>query len=222
MCRWRSAWLKRDGDLLLAESDSHGEILEIYGIEDRNGRLADLMVPVEFCPPNDGKFYDVADYVFSFHETPRPDWATDEMIAYATERLRDIVDRAIVREDRQILCGGRWIVAPGVTVKRATVGTVVIANYGTVAANYGTVARNCSGGTVARNYSSGTVTENRSGGTVAENYGAVARNYGAVTANYCIVAANCSGGAVARNYSGGTVAENYGTVDRNYGAVTEV
>ena len=204
MCNYKSAIVVRNPaggfDLLHHPLvDSHESLVALFNLNDTPTSSGEpRFVRVELRPESGGDLSDISAYKLIVDEPRPPAWFGDDPAAVdrITEKLRTICKANIVTEDREVLAGGPWSIAKGVTVGQVLPFAVVTTNSGTVTDNSGTVTANY--GTVTANY-----------GTVTTNYGTVTDNSGTVTAN---------SGTVTRNY--GTVMANYGTVTDNSGTVT--
>jgi len=118
MCEFVSAIVKPNGDLVCRPeaSDSHTDLLAHAGIVDRT---CDTACCVEFFPDDKTDIFEPAKYVLRVDQGRRPSWYSEEMEARTRESLRDRVRRMVITEDREIILGGCWLVAPGVTIERA-------------------------------------------------------------------------------------------------------
>ena len=115
MCQFISAIVKRNGDVFCQPeyTDSHEDLLDSLGLQD-NGNEG--FVRIEFIPGE--KIDDPKTWNLKLDETNPPDWWTPDL----SERVRDymisLVGRHIVRESRNILLGGWWILTDGAEVTR--------------------------------------------------------------------------------------------------------
>jgi hypothetical protein len=108
MCNHKSAIVMRNGDLLHScWTDSHEDILEFNGIKD-DGKQA--FIRVEFSPKDIDGYKDISKYLLQVDQPETPEWWTEDLRNRTFERLKDIVQRELVTEDRQCLIGGPWIV----------------------------------------------------------------------------------------------------------------
>ena len=184
MCKFYSAIVMRNGDLLHNENlTSHEDLIRLFNINDTQANC-DKFVRVEFCPDDYKDYPLIEKYKLNIDEESCPEWF-EKHREYVTERLKEIVSKRIVTSHQKIITGGLYVIADCVIDK--VIAAEVVYLSGTVTENYGTVTKNS--GTVTYNY--GTVTINY--GTVTENSGTVTYNYGTVT------------------YNSGTVTKNYGT-----------
>jgi len=174
MCEFLGGWLKRNGDILMSEyTQSHRLIAILHGLKDTNGKLLEIATPFEF-KPSTGKYGDPENYAFEFHETPRPEWATDEIVERAVESLRAKVRAIIVREPRPVLVGGPWILADGAKVDEA-IRAQIIVMYGT--SSIGTMCDTSSVGKMCGTSSIGTMYDTSSVGKMCDT-SSVGKMYG--------------------------------------------
>jgi hypothetical protein len=180
-------------------SEKHEDIIEEFGLKERDFRKNITLVRIEIVPPVNGYTLPPSKWVYNLEQDILPEWyVAEEVEKRARKHLKKWRKHKIImpKQTRDIKKGEFILFNYG------TVGY----NYGTVDDNYGTVKKNNDSGMV--NYNSGTV--NNNSGTVSYNYGTVKKNSGTVGYNYGTV-----------DYNHGTVKmnDNYGTVNDNYGTV---
>ena len=142
MCNFKSAIVLKNGDLLHLDGvDSHEDVLSYFKIKD-NGN--DSFCRVEFVPGED--LCDLDQYKFEIDQE-RPDWFTESLEKKSVSRLKVIVNKYVVREDRDVLPVGFYILGNVViknagcaTIKSAGNATIENAGHATIKnANYATI-----------------------------------------------------------------------------------
>jgi hypothetical protein len=247
MCDFLSAWVLENGDVLCdpEHSDSHDELAIHFGIKDgiaQQGRAA----RVEFTPPEDLKTIgDPTAWRLRLDEVIAPDWWTDAAQVSAAERLREIVRRMIVTDERRLLLGGCWIAIDkaiieaakncrlvgiyGGTVERIVGGTVKCIDGGTVKCIVGGTVKCIVGGTVecivggtVKRIDGGTVkcivgdtVERIVGGTVERIVGGTVKRIDGGTVERIV------GGTVKCIYGGTVKCIDGGTVERIVGGTVK-
>jgi len=157
MCKYKSAIvvLKTGGfDLLHSPNvDSHEDLISLFGLVDTEINGAPRFARVEFYPADRADLPNIDKYVLRVDEVRTPDWFP-EIEEQVARKLRHICAACILRENKDVLTGGPWIIPEGIEVGRVLEFAVVSYNRGTVSSNRGTVSSN-----------RGTVSDNR--GTVS-------------------------------------------------------
>ena len=121
MCRYKSAIVLRNGDLVHSDAtDSHTDLLDMAGISDTS--MSPNFVRVEFTS---NYLADIDTYKLRMDQDWLPDWWTPEAAEDATRKLRRICERAIVAEARKCLVGGAWVLRDGANVERIVSARVI-------------------------------------------------------------------------------------------------
>jgi hypothetical protein len=174
MCNFKSAIVVQDESvkggfrlLLSPWTESHSELCTIFKLNptDRHLRLAN----VEFSPPSMDTAHQVETYKLKIDEERTPNWFSDEVKESVTEKLTDYIKSIIVDDERELLIGGQFIIAPGAKIGIAKEMVLNAICGGTVSAIRGGTVSEIWGGTVSE-ISGGTVSEIR-GGTVSAIWG---------------------------------------------------
>jgi len=136
MCNFKSAIVLKNGDLLHLDGvDSHEDVLSYFKIKD-NGN--DSFCRVEFVPGED--LCDLDQYKFEIDQE-RPDWFTESLEKKSVSRLKVIVNKYVVREDRDVLPVGFYILG-NVVIKNAGCATIKSAGNATIEnAGHATIQR---------------------------------------------------------------------------------
>ena len=136
MCSFKSAVILKNGDLLHLDGvDSHEDVLSYFKIKD-NGN--DSFCRVEFVPGED--LCDLDQYKFEIDQE-RPDWFTESLEKKSVSRLKVIVNKYVVREDRDVLPVGFYILG-NVVIKNAGCATIKSAGNATIEnAGHATIQR---------------------------------------------------------------------------------
>ena len=136
MCSFKSAIVLKNGDLLHLDGvDSHEDVLSYFKIKD-NGN--DSFCRVEFVPGED--LCDLDQYKFEIDQE-RPDWFTESLEKKSVSRLKVIVNKYVVREDRDVLPVGFYILG-NVVIKNAGCATIKSAGNATIEnAGHATIQR---------------------------------------------------------------------------------
>jgi hypothetical protein len=109
MCKFYSAIVMKNGDLLHNENlTSHEDLIDLFGINDSQNSY-DKFVRVEFCPKDETDLADMSKYVLNVDESITPDWF-EKHREYVTERLSDIVKKRIITGNLSLLTGGLYVV----------------------------------------------------------------------------------------------------------------
>jgi hypothetical protein len=121
MCQFFSCLVLRNGDVLWHEAtDSHRLLFEWFGIPETTN--CEHAIRVECVPGYDPG--DVASYTFGVDETSTPIW-WEEIAETAKRKVRAIVASMIVRDERKLLLGGKWILVDGAKVGEANGAQIV-------------------------------------------------------------------------------------------------
>ena len=122
MCRYKSAIVLRNGDLIhAAETDSHTDLLDMAGISDTS--MSPDFVRVEYTSD---KLAEIDTYKLRVgQEDWLPTWWNEDAASEATRKLRRICERAIVSEARKCLIGGVWILRGAAVVERTVSARIV-------------------------------------------------------------------------------------------------
>jgi hypothetical protein len=109
MCKFYSAIVMRNGDVLHNENlTSHEDIKELFNLND-NGMHTDRFVKVEFCPDDNSDLANIERYRLNVDENSTPEWF-EQHRQFVTEKLTDIVRRRIISGEVKILVGGLYVV----------------------------------------------------------------------------------------------------------------
>jgi hypothetical protein len=128
MCQFKSVWLTPDGDLLHSEfTDSHDILARFFKIRDLDQNRDLRAIRLEFTWPQDGDLLDLSRWILQVDEDSKPEWATDDVLARAREQLVGIVERSIVRDSRDTIFGGVWLIAPSGRIGELIGGRIVLA-----------------------------------------------------------------------------------------------
>jgi len=101
MCKFLSAIYRKDVGLLWdAYTDSHEMLIDFYKLDDKKD-VRDF-VRLEFFPDN-GEYCEIDKYTLHIDETDVPVWFNDDLRTQATDQLKSIITRAIIK-DRKIKC----------------------------------------------------------------------------------------------------------------------
>ena len=121
MCRYKSAIVLRNGDLIhAAETDSHTDLLDMAGISDTS--MSPDFVRVEYTSD---KLAEIDTYKLRVGQDWLPTWWNEDAASEATRKLRRICERAIVSEARKCLIGGVWILRGAAVVERTVSARIV-------------------------------------------------------------------------------------------------
>ena len=120
MCQFLCAVVARDGSIytMPAVTDSHADLIISYGLQNGDHDKMPGFAKVQFSPPNSTQLADPAAYRLTVEESCAPVWFDESMHTDAEAKLRRMVKRMIVRDERQLLLGGCWILAGGAYVQR--------------------------------------------------------------------------------------------------------
>jgi len=116
MCQIFSGVVTRMGELYRSDyTDSHEDIVAIHGLSDG---VMQHIVRVEYVP-RDGNYADLDSYGLHVDEASPPEWFDDEMRMRVEAAFRNCVAHMIVKDDRDILVGGPWIIAGSARIYRS-------------------------------------------------------------------------------------------------------
>ena len=105
MCEFKSALVLQSEEIVTSPfTESHEDLIDMVELKD-NGKA---FVRIEFSPANN-QYADVDKYVLKCDQKDTPDWWTTEVVQRVTVRMRDLIRRMIVTEDKVILVGGQYI-----------------------------------------------------------------------------------------------------------------
>jgi len=118
MCNFLSALVFSDGKIFSdpEHTDSHSDLIRVRGLDDSLPLETRGWIRVEFKPDNNDTLDQPEMYKLTVDELAAPAWFDDAMRFDITERLREQVEKMIVRDRREILLGGCWILARGAEV----------------------------------------------------------------------------------------------------------
>ena len=107
----------RNGDLFFnAWTDSHEDLVAINNLRDnRDGNFA----RVEFSPKDKADLDKPEKYKLVVDEARKPDWFDEAMEVKTVDRLKSIIARMVVNDERKMLCGGAYILG-----SKAKIGSV--------------------------------------------------------------------------------------------------
>jgi hypothetical protein len=168
MCQFLSAIVTRQGNVYCNPlTDSHEDLIEIFGIKDT--KPMQNFVRVEFTPETTTDMVNVEKYKLRVDEPSTPNWFDNELREKTIDRLKAILNKMIITEDRKILIGDAFIIDHA-KIDSLRFGRVVAQYGGTVnkVLDGGTVNKVLDGGTVNKVLDGGTVNEVLDGGTVNE------------------------------------------------------
>ena len=115
MCKFKSAIVTRGGDIFeYPETDSHEHIIAANGFRDDGSSISSRSwIRVEFTPPEDVKDLTTkSKWMLYVDEACAPDWWED-MKDTVRDSLWIRIKRMMVKDERQCLIGGSWILLPG-------------------------------------------------------------------------------------------------------------
>src|SRR6185437_10803222 len=149
MCNFKSAIVTKDGVILHHElTDSHSELIQHFKLHERRGPgQVQNFIKVEFTP-TDLKFDDPASYVLWVDETETPAWFDEDAKHKTSEFLRDVITKMIIRDKREILLGGAWILSDGAEVGNCLNAKIAAMCGGTLTAMWGGTLTAMRGGTL--------------------------------------------------------------------------
>ena len=220
MCNFLSAIFTRSGKLICEPlyTDSHSELLEWAGIEERETTApVQQFVRLELLPPSKAAdWLEVENWESRIDDHEIPEWFDRAKRFDAFEQMREIITDAIVDGDGRLTFGKLIIARSGAVRCR---GSRVVAHSGSsVVAHSGSSVDARSGSSVDARSGSSVVAH--SGSSVDAHYGSsvVAHSGSSVDAHYgsSVVARNGSS-VVARNGSS-VVARNGSSVDAHSGS----
>ena len=125
MCKHLSAILIEGGELLHSDvTDSHEALIAARGLRDGHAQLG-RFVRVELVWPDDPeRIADVEAWTLHLDEPSAPDWWTDDVQADCARRLRAVVARELLADERACVLGGCWVVLPGARLGRLVGGRI--------------------------------------------------------------------------------------------------
>jgi hypothetical protein len=118
MCNFLSALVFSDGKIFSdpEHTDSHSDLIRVRGLDDSRPLETRGWIRVEFKPDNNDTLDQPEMYKLTVDELAAPAWFDNATRFDITERLREQVEKMIVRDRREILLGGCWILARGAKV----------------------------------------------------------------------------------------------------------
>ena len=109
MCKFKSAIVMRNGDLLHHESlTSHEDLIDFFNINDSHA-CCDKFVRVEFTPDDKLNLADISKYILRVDESVVPDWF-DKYRNAIQQKLTEIVSKRIISGSHKLLTGGLYVV----------------------------------------------------------------------------------------------------------------
>ena len=129
MCEFFSGLAFPNGDIqTYDETDEHEPMIAALGLRDTGTPLASrAFARWEFTPPEDlTTIEDLNTWTLRVDESVVPAW-WGERESRIREQIEDRVRRMFVRDERQFLIGGKWILLPGSRLHRLVGGRIVIA-----------------------------------------------------------------------------------------------
>ena len=172
MCKFKSAIVMRNGDLLHHESlTSHEDLIDFFNINDSHA-CCDKFVRVEFTPDDKLNLADVSKYILRVDESVVPDWF-DKYRNAIQQKLTEIVSKRIISGSHKLLTGGLYVVKDA-QINRLQQAIVVFMQNSSVEtmcdnSSVETMCDNSSVETMRDNSSVGTMCDNSSVGTMCDN-----------------------------------------------------
>ena len=118
MCKFFSAILTRDENLISNPfTSSHEDLIDEANLID-NEFHQDKFIRLEFSPEKDADLACIEKYVLTVDENQIPDWFTEEVKERAINRLTNILNKIIIKDNRKILIGQVAILADGVIINK--------------------------------------------------------------------------------------------------------
>jgi hypothetical protein len=161
VCEFLSALVIQGGEIytLPEYTDAHEDLIRRYKLKD-DEIYARRWIRVEFKPEAPADLINPERYKLTVDESETPAWFSDEINDKVSSELRARVERMIVREDRDILLGGCWIIGKGIRVGLSKSARIIRCS-GHISQMFGgTVQKVCDGGTVQKVCDGGTVQKN--------------------------------------------------------------
>lgn len=126
MCQFFSGIALENGDVITSEyTDSHELLMLANGIHDghaQRGRFARL----ELLPPDDqARVLDSEAWALAIDGKDEPEWWAERK-ADVERQMRARLERMIVRESRDILLGGCWVVGGNARIGQLAAGRIVV------------------------------------------------------------------------------------------------
>ena len=116
MCSFKSGIYTRDGRLLMSPfTDSHDELLIIFGLTDQNTPECARFVRLEYQPNAD-----YSAFVMKVDELRTPGWFDEEQRQLAESGFAAYIEKISVREPQQLLIGGQYLLYDGATVEQVS------------------------------------------------------------------------------------------------------
>jgi hypothetical protein len=130
MCGFLSAIAFKDGSVKCEPMlDHHSDLVRLFGLrDDAENEVVRRFAKVEFTPPagRDADWLDLYSWELVCDEHTEPEWwagRCDKVLA----AMRAQVESMIVRDKRDIVVGGCWILAPGAKITKLVSGRIVCA-----------------------------------------------------------------------------------------------
>jgi hypothetical protein len=137
MCKFFSAIAFKNGDITCDPCiDSHEDLIATYGLKETIRRI---WVRVEFYPKSNN-YQLIDDYSLHIDESDPPSWVTDELKLIWSEKLKAIISRLIITENKYCLSSGTYILSDGILIDKLLYCRILHAGYSTIKnAGYSTI-----------------------------------------------------------------------------------
>jgi len=124
MCEFLSAIVLKNGDVLYNPyTDHHEDLISLHNLRDKRG---DEFARVEFKPDDALQLAEPDKYKLTIDQERTPDWFSGDMQTKVADKLRGIVSRMIVRDEKICLIGGCHILADGAKLQFIKAARVIV------------------------------------------------------------------------------------------------
>jgi hypothetical protein len=197
MCRFLSAIVTRQGNVYCNPlTDSHEDLIEMFSIKD--SKPMQNFVRVEYTPESQTEIANIEKYNLSVDEDYTPEWFDEGLRDKTIRKLKSMLKKMIITEDRKILIGDAFI------LDHVNIGVLRYARVISMAG--GSVNVVWDGGSVNVVWDGGSVNVVRAGGSVNEvwNGGSVNEVWAGGSVNEV-----WNGGSVNEVWAGGQIKKDY-------------
>lgn len=128
MCQFLSAIVTRQGDIYSHPlTDSHTDLITLFNLKE--GKAAQNFVRVEFTAQG-ADIFDVNKYKFRVDETRTPAWFDDEVLGMTIVKLRVLVKKCIIVDERPLLIGGTYLIGDKAKIAKVSSARIIAVHAG--------------------------------------------------------------------------------------------
>ena len=126
MCRYLSAIVTRENVHYSDYTDRHEFLIRDLKLDDTKPLETRGWIRVEFCPENEKDYGNIKKYKLNVDESSTPIWFDEERRNQVIEILSNKIKNSIIKDDRDILIGGTYILSGKAKLKDLVNSRIII------------------------------------------------------------------------------------------------